>query len=51
MELRKENSAEKRRRRISVSRPVLVRSVKQGQVLSATYARETSSFSSQIWKA
>ncbi|HWJ26718.1 MAG TPA: hypothetical protein VNS32_09250 [Flavisolibacter sp.] len=50
MELRKENTIEKRRRKL-VTRPVLVRSVKQGQVLSATYSREQSTSSAPFWKA
>lgn len=47
--MRKENTIEKRRRKI-ISRPVLVRSVKQGQVLSATYSKENSTSISPFWK-
>jgi hypothetical protein len=39
MESRKENYGEKRRRKI-VARPVLVRSEKPGQVMSASYMRQ-----------
>ncbi len=48
MEMRKENSAEKRRRRIIHKGPVLVRSVKPGQV--ASYSRESTSSNSPFWK-
>lgn len=51
MELRKENNEGKRKRKV-VNRPTLVRSVKTGQALSATYTRETSSSSfAPIWKS
>lgn len=50
MEMRNENQTEKRRRKI-VSRPILVRSVKPGQLPSATYSKESMSSFSQIWKA
>ena len=46
MEMRREG--EKRRRKMIV-RPVLVRSVKPGQALSATYERETAA-ATTIWK-
>lgn len=52
MEMRKENNENKRRRKV-LTRPTLVRSVKTGQALSATYTRENSapsSFSSP-WKS
>jgi hypothetical protein len=48
MESRRENMGERRRRKI-VSRPVLVRSVKPGQVMSASYERQRTSPS--LWKA
>jgi hypothetical protein len=47
MEMRKEGM-EKRRRKM-ISRPVLVRSAKPGQALSATYEREQQT--APIWKA
>lgn len=50
MEMRKENTIEKRRRK-TISRPVLVRSVKQGQVLSATYSKDNSSANTPFWRA
>jgi hypothetical protein len=51
MDVRKENSGEKRKRK-SINRPVLVRSVKPGQAISATYSagNSTSSFKS-LWRA
>ena len=49
MESRRENSGEKRRRNI-VSRPVLGRSGKPGQVMSASYERQRTTFPS-LWKA
>lgn len=48
MESRKENGAEKRRRK-TITGPVLVRSAKPGQVMSASYDRPRN-FPS-IWKA
>ncbi len=49
MEMQKDNN-EKRRRKI-ISRPVLVRSVKPGQITTAaTYSKEHSSFA-PIWKS
>lgn len=48
MESKRENGGEKRRRKI-VARPVLVRSVKPGQVMSASYERQRTSPS--LWKA
>jgi hypothetical protein len=51
MEMRKENNENKRRRKV-ITRPTLVRSVKAGQALSATYTREnTSSSFAPIWKS
>lgn len=44
----KENSVEKRRRKV-ITQPVLVRSVKAGSALSATYDRTTRGNS--FWKA
>jgi predicted metalloprotease len=48
MESRKENCGEKRRRKV-VSRPVLVRSEKPGQVMSASYGRQGAMPS--LWRA
>ena len=49
MEMRKENSADKKRRKIIIkSGPVLVRSVKPGQVES--YTRENSNHTTSFWK-
>ena len=48
MEKHIENGGEKRRRKI-ISRPVLVRSVKPGQAISADYTKATNSTS--LWKA
>lgn len=48
MESRRENNGEKRRRKI-ISRPVLVRSEKPGQVMSANYVRQRNEPS--LWKA
>ncbi|WP_158512991.1 hypothetical protein [Flavisolibacter tropicus] len=52
MEMRKENNENKRRRKV-LNRPTLVRSVKAGQALSATYSRETNTTSSfaSLWKS
>ncbi len=52
MEMRKENNENKRRRKV-LTRPTLVRSVKAGQALSATYTRENSAPSSfaALWKS
>ena len=47
MENRKENSVEKRRRKL-MSRPVLVRSERPGQVASANYSVRNQT--SSIWK-
>ena len=47
MESRRENNGEKRRRKI-ISRPVLVRSAKPGQVMSASYERQRNF--SPLWK-
>ena len=49
MELRKEIVGEKKRRKTIQSRPVLVRSVKPGQVLSATYAKSSSPIA--VWNS
>lgn len=48
MENRRENSGEKRRRKI-VARPVLVRSGRPGQVMSASYERQRTF--QGLWKA
>ncbi|HEY0040106.1 MAG TPA: hypothetical protein VGB71_05545 [Flavisolibacter sp.] len=48
MESRRENNNEKRRRKI-IARPVLVRSERPGQVMSASYIRQRTSPS--LWKA
>ena len=52
MEMRKENNENKRRRKV-LNRPTLVRSVKAGQALSATYSRDNNTASSfaSLWKA
>jgi hypothetical protein len=47
MENRRENQTEKRRRKM-VSRPVLVRSEKPGQVVSASYERRNAI---TLWRA
>jgi len=49
MEMRRENTVEKRKRKIISKGPVLVRSVKPGQTSIATWQKETSSPSS-FWK-
>jgi len=49
MEMRANNNGEKRRRRIIQKGPVLVRSVKPGQ-LSAFSGQKESSSSINIWK-
>jgi len=49
MEMQRDNNHEKRRRK-PVSRPVLVRSVKPGQAVSATYEKDHNSDRS-FWKA
>lgn len=51
MELRKENTERKRKRKIVTRGPELVRSVKagQGQVISVTYNNETRT-PAGIWK-
>ena len=43
-------SGGKRRRKI-VARPVLIRSVKPGQVPSATYSKDTPTAFAPIWKS
>jgi len=48
MERERENSGEKRRRKI-IQRPILVRSVKPGAANIVTYTQETRP--SPIWKA
>lgn len=48
MEHRNENREERRRRKV-VSRPVLVRSGKPGQVMSASYGRDRQT--DPLWKA
>lgn len=48
MDSKRENSVEKRRRKI-ISRPVLVRSAKPGQVMSASYDRQRTF--PTLWKA
>jgi len=50
MENRKENGGEKRRRKM-ITRPVLVRSEKPGQVASASYMPQRSSDRPALWKA
>jgi predicted metalloprotease len=50
MESRKENCGEKRRRKM-ISRPVLVRSEKPGQVMSASYMRQRPDSMAPLWKA
>lgn len=49
MEIQKENTVEKRRRKV-MTRPVLVRSEKPGQVPSVSYSKETTSSFAAIWK-
>ncbi|HVG11854.1 MAG TPA: hypothetical protein VM843_02570 [Flavisolibacter sp.] len=44
------DSGEKRKRKIIV-RPVLIRSVKPGQVPSATYTKENTAAFAPIWKS
>lgn len=51
MEMRKENMAEKRRRKLVTRGPVLVRSVKPGQLTVPAYSRESSSSLGQFWKS
>ena len=50
MENRKENGSDKRRRKM-IARPVLVRSEKPGQVMSASYMPQRSSDRPSLWKA
>lgn len=50
MESRKENGGDKRRRKM-ITRPVLVRSEKPGQVASASYMPQRSSDKPALWKA
>ncbi|RYZ30969.1 MAG: hypothetical protein EOO10_00825 [Chitinophagaceae bacterium] len=50
MESRKENGGEKKRRKM-IARPVLVRSEKPGQVMSASYMPQRSSDRPSLWKA
>jgi hypothetical protein len=50
MEMRKENVAERRKRKMVHRRPELVRSVKAGQVLSVTYAKDNNNGSQVLWK-
>jgi hypothetical protein len=51
MEVRKENSGERRKRK-TINRPVLVRSVKPGQAVSATYSKTSSPSSfGAIWRS
>ncbi|HEU4472863.1 MAG TPA: hypothetical protein VFR58_17335 [Flavisolibacter sp.] len=47
--MRRDNQGEKRRRRIITKGPVLVRSVKPGQVSAASYQKESTS-NTGIWK-
>jgi hypothetical protein len=49
MEMWKENGSEKRKRKRIERTPVLVRSVKPGQALAATYSREQS-YTNTFWK-
>jgi hypothetical protein len=49
MKLRSDNNLEKRRRKIINKGPVLVRSVKPGQALSASYTKENQL--TQLWRA
>ncbi len=49
MKLRSENQVEKRRRKIVNRGPVLVRSAKPGQALSASYTRENPL--AHLWRA
>jgi hypothetical protein len=49
METRNENNSEKRRRKLVMSRPVLVRSVKPGQLSTGIWQKETST-PSGLWK-
>jgi hypothetical protein len=51
MDVRKEHNGEKRKRK-TINRPVLVRSVKPGQAISATYSSGSSPSSyKSIWRA
>jgi len=50
MEMRKENM-EKRRRKPLVKEPVLVRSVKPGQLVVPAYSRSSTSPMAQLWKS
>jgi hypothetical protein len=50
MEMHKENSVEKRRRKVIQKEPVLIRSVKPSQNSNTLYERENGSTSNSIWK-
>ena len=50
MEMQRDHQSDKRRRK-TINHPVLVRSVKPGQVMSATYDKDNHHTSRSIWKA
>jgi hypothetical protein len=51
MEMHKENFAEKRRRKPVAKSPVLVRSVKPGQLVVPAYSREQAPPVAQLWRS
>jgi hypothetical protein len=50
MEMQRDNNADKRRRK-PISRPVLVRSVKPGGAISATYSTGNNPSRPSLWRA
>jgi hypothetical protein len=50
MEMHKDNSIEKRRRKVISREPVLVRSAKPGQASVGIYARDNNSSVDKFWK-